>query len=146
MIDATCLFGEGNRCRSGLVENVTIICGECVSRRAQSQIPAETMRISSLHCGNQHKWCSPTRKRPGKRPRRVVWIPCRRFDQTLRLVGEWMLQWIKKGVFCQIFGQLLRRVLREQFTSWYRGANAAAGAVQRILHSVHLTARKHDHG
>ena len=32
------------------------------------------------------------------------------------------------------------------FTSWYRGANAAAGAVQRILHPVHLTAAKHDHG
>src|SRR5215471_13183956 len=38
MIATICLFGEGKRCSSRLVENVTRIHSESISRRAQSQI------------------------------------------------------------------------------------------------------------
>ena len=48
--------------------------------------------------------------------------------------------------FARSLGNPFGVPLVSNFTSWYRGPNAAAGALQRILHAVHLTAAKHDHG
>ena len=48
IIAASSLVGEGKRCRSGPVENVTLIRREGASQRAQSQILAEAMHGSKF--------------------------------------------------------------------------------------------------